>query len=67
MARFAEIMESLKPKRGSGLDMFGSDKCNLCGVTFDPSDAKIWTRETGKVHFNPCYLKHKRKKEKLNE
>lgn len=40
----------------SGLDNFGSDRCDLCGVKFDVGDAKIWTQEIGKAHFYPCYL-----------
>jgi len=60
MARFAEIVEALKPKSKSGLDTFGTDTCSICSVKFDPSDAKVWTRETGKAHFT-CYLKAKGK------
>ena len=47
------------------------DICELCGVSFDPGDAKVWTRETGSCHFYPCYLdftgkqKEKREWEKL--
>lgn len=62
MARFEEIKQTLKPKSKTGLDNFGSDKCDICSVTFDAKDAKIWTRETGKVHFNPCYLNYKKQK-----
>lgn len=63
MTRFADLTESLKPAqiKRAGLDNFGSDKCDLCGVTFDVGDAKVWTQETGKVHFK-CYLKRKEAK-----
>jgi hypothetical protein len=43
------------------------DRCSLCGKTFDPSDAKVWTGETGKAHFYPCYLKFKGRVEVLKE
>jgi len=58
MKRFSDIAAEhhtpLMQKR-SGLDGFPGDKCSLCGVAFDPKDAKIWTRETGKAHYR-CYI-----------
>ena len=65
MVRFEEIrqvLKPLKPKSKAGLDNFGNDKCDMCRITFDAKDAKIWTRETGKVHFDPCYLNYKKNK-----
>ena len=62
MKRFADIAEEhhapLMQKR-SGLDGWG-DNCSLCGVAFDPADAKIWTRETGKAHYR-CYAEWRQK------
>ena len=65
MTRFSELLEKQKPRGKSGLDTFGTDKCDLCHEMFDPQDAKIWTRETGKVHFSPCYVEW-RKEQKIS-
>ena len=64
MTRFAELLEKQKPRGKAGLDTFGTDKCSLCGVKFDAGDAKVWTAETGKVHFSPCYMKWKKENKK---
>lgn len=65
MTRFAEVLETMKPQpvKRAGLDNFAGDRCGLCGVSFDPKDAKIWTRETGKVPFR-CYVKWKKEQQK---
>ena len=63
MKRFADIIVEHQPplmEKRSGLDGFPGDKCNLCGVGFDPTDAKIWTLETGKVHYR-CYADWRQK------
>ena len=56
LKRFAELVDGLKPpQRGTGLDTFPGDACTICTVKFDNTDAKIWTRETGKCHYK-CYI-----------
>jgi len=63
MKRFADIVAKHQPplmEKRAGLDGFPGNNCGLCGVAFDPLDAKIWTRETGKVHYR-CYVEWRKK------
>ena len=63
MKRFADIVaEHHAPvmQKRAGLDAFEGTRCLLCGVTFDSKDSKIWTRETGKVHYR-CYAEWRQK------
>lgn len=56
--RFEEVRQTLKQKPKPRIT---AEKCALCGVAFDPVDARVWTRETGACHFYPCFLDFKGK------